>query len=260
MKRLFLFTALIILVLCGIHCDMDCRAVHGAGDVVKKEIPVRDISGVKLTTFADLFIRLGDEEKLELEAQENLHEYFQAEVRQGTLILKKRPRTNLRTRKPVRFYLTVKGLESIGLSSSGSIKAPGFKAERFRVRVSSSGSLRMGNLEAGAVKIGLSSSGSAYMGDIEAGGIEVKISSSGSVKVNGGKVEKQSVRISSSGSYRASDLESEEARVRLSSSGSAYVRVSDHLEATLTSSGSVYYSGSPKVKARTTSSGRVRQR
>lgn len=259
MKRVLLFVMVILLLIAGIGCDVDCRLVRGSGEVVKKEIPVKGITGVMLTTFADLTIMLGDEERLELEAQESLHQYFLAEVRQGVLRLGKRRGVQLRTRKPVCFYLTVRGLESIALTSSGSITAPGFEAERFRVRVSSSGSLKMKSLDADGVGIGLSSSGSVRIGKLNAKILDVRITSSGGLKIAAGRVDKQAVKITSSGSYRAPELESDEARVRLTSSGSAFIRVNESLDVSMTSSGSVFYSGNPHVDAHRTSSGSVRR-
>jgi len=259
MKRVLLFILVTLVLLAGCGCDIECRMVRGSGEVVKKDIPVKGITGVRLTTFADLTIESGDEERLVLEAQENLHQYFRAEVRQGVLMLGKKPGIRLRTRKPVRFYLTVRGLDSIALTSSGSISAPGFKAERFRVSVTSSGSVKMKDLDARVIRIGLSSSGSVGIEKISAENLDVKITSSGGLKIDGGKVDRQTVKITSSGSYRAPELESDEARVRLTSSGSAYIRVKESLDVSLTSSGSVYYSGDPEIDTHRTSSGRVRR-
>lgn len=257
MKRVLLFFMVILLLFAGIGCDVDCRLIRGSGEVVKKEIPVEGITGVMLTTFADLTIMLGDEERLELEAQESLHQYFRAEVRQGVLRLGKKRGVQLRTRKPVRFNLTVKGLDFIALTSSGSISAPGFEAERFRVRVSSSGSLKIKSLDAEGIGIGLSSSGSVRIGKLNARILDVKITSSGGLKIAAGRVDRQAVRITSSGSYRAQELESDEARVRLTSSGSAFLQVNESLDVSMSSSGSVFYSGNPDVDVHRTSSGGV---
>jgi len=238
---------------------VDYQSVRGSGDVAKEERKVRGISGVELETFGTLYIKIGDEEKLEVEAEDNLLSYIETDVMGNKLTIRTRRNVRLRPRKPVKYYLMVKALDTIALTSSGNIEAPNLEAKRFHIKSSSSGSLKVGNLDATTVEVRMSSSGSVNMGQLHARDIEVNISSSGGVHIAGGEVEEQSITISSSGSYRARNLESAEISVRITSSGSATIRVSDYLKASLSSSGSVHYIGLPKVESHVSSSGRVRQ-
>jgi hypothetical protein len=211
--------------------------IRGSGNVVEETRPVNDISGVELATLGNLNIEIGDREELRIEAEDNLMEYFETEVRNGTLRIKTQEGVNLRPTEPVNYYLMVKGLDEIGIYSSGDIQAPNLEAERFAITINSSGNLEMGMLNANS--------------------LEVDIISSGNVDIAGGQVEVQDISILSSGNYRAEDLESVEADVRLNSSGSATIRVSDNLKANLNSSGDVRYRGNPSVDATTNSSGDV---
>jgi hypothetical protein len=211
--------------------------ILGSGNVVEENRPVSDISGVELATLGNLQIEIGDSEELRIEAEDNLMEYFETEVRKGTLRIRTQEGVNLRPTEPVNYYLTVTGLESIGIFSSGDIQAPDLEAERFSITIASSGNLEMGNLVAET--------------------LEVEISSSGNLDIASGMVETQNISIKSSGNYMAQDLESGEADVHLTSSGSGTIRVSDHLSATLNSSGDVRYFGNPTVNATTNSSGNV---
>jgi hypothetical protein len=235
------------------------KAVRGSGKVVEEERQVSGFTSVELATSGSLTIGLGGEEELRIEAEDNLLEYIETEVRGGRLRIKTQDNVTLRNTRPINYYLTVKALDDIVISSSGDIEAPDLEAERFIVTISSSGDLVVGDLDAGTLEVEISSSGDMKMGDLYADSIEVSITSSGNLDIAGGEVEEQDITISSSGKYRAGDLESARASVRLTSSGSATIWVRDHLQANLSSSGDVRYIGNPKVDARTTSSGDIEQ-
>jgi len=252
-------------------------AVRGSGRVAEEERPVSGITGVELATFGDLTIEVGDEEKLRIEAEENLMPYFETEMRDGTLVIKQRQTVRIVSNRPVNFYLTVKELESIEISGSGNAKAPDLEAERFSIAITGSGDLRMGDLEAGRVNVRLTGSGDLRMGNLDADTLEVRISGSGDMAmdellantlevdmtgsggldIGGGEVERQGVTITGSGDYRARYLESVETDVRLTGSGSATIQVEEHLNASTTGSGDVRYAGNPTVEKTATGSGDV---
>lgn len=246
------------------YCDgrgirVGTTTVRGSGDVVKQERQVSDVSGVSLDTIGTLYIEIGDREELRIEADDNLLEYFETSVRHGRLKISGRKNTNLRPTKPVRYYLTVKGLDMLATSSSGDIVAPDLESDDFSASVRSSGSIEIGRLEATDADLSITSSGGVHIRGLDAERLAVAISSSGSLEIDDGAVDRQRVAVSSSGNYRALRLRSETARVLLSSSGNAYVRVAKDLDAVLSSSGSVYYAGDPAVKQVSSSSGRVRR-
>ncbi len=249
-----------VMVLSTLACQVGgFTRIRGSGNVVEETREVSDITGVELATSGTLYIEIGARESLRIEAEDNLLEYIETRVRNGMLQIDTQDNVNLRHTKPVNYYLTVTGLDTIEISSSGDIKVPDLEAKRFSVDISSSGNLDMGDLEADTLTVHISSSGDMRMGLLHANTLEIDISSSGNLDIAGGEVERQDITINSSGNYTARDLESVEADVRLSSSGEATIRVSDHLEARLSSSGDVRYAGNPTVDARTTSSGNVRK-
>lgn len=235
------------------------RTVRGSGNVVEETRTVSGVTSVELATIGRLVIEAGESESLRIEAEDNLLEHFETEVRSGRLRIETKDNVNLRNTRPVNYYLTVTDLESIVISSSGDIQAPDLESDRFSITISSSGNLEMGDLEAEAVTVRISSSGDVTMGSLNANSLEVDISSSGNLDIAGGQVERQNITINSSGKYNARNLQSDEAEVRLSSSGSATIWVLDHLKAVLRSSGDVRYRGNPTVDSSTSSSGEVIQ-
>jgi hypothetical protein len=235
------------------------QGVRGSGDVAEETREIAGVNAVQLATQGELENEVGEVEALRIEAEDNLLPYLETEVRGGTLTISSRGGVNLRPTRPVRYFLTIRELERIELSSSGDAVAPDLEAGRFTVWINSSGDLRMGDLVADAVSIGISSSGSVALGDVQAETLDVDINSSGSLEIAGGTVQRQDIVISSSGGYRARGLATSEADVRLTSSGDATIRVSDALTARLSSSGDLQYLGNPSVDARETSSGDVKK-
>jgi len=197
----------------------DARTIRGSGDVVEETRTVSGFTAVELATLGTLHIEVGDTESLRIEAEDNLMGYLETEVRSGRLRIGTQEDIRLDATKPVHYYLTVTGLDTIVISSSGDIE----------------------------------------MGELVADALEVDINSSGNLDIASGQVKTQYVTISSSGNYTAKDLVSAEAEVRLNSSGSATIWVQETLKANLNSSGDLRYRGNPTVDATTNSSGDVIQ-
>jgi hypothetical protein len=235
------------------------ETIRGSGSVIRVTRSVAGIDAVALATVGALRVEFGDREELVIEGEDNIIEHIDTEVDDGTLKIENMWRYSLHPTEPLTYFLTVRKLDAVILSSSGDAILPDIEARSFSIRVSSSGDLTTGKVEAGHLDVAVSSSGDVSVRDLNSESLEVSLSSSGAFTIGGGTVIEQDVRLSSSGTYRAEDLESERADIRLSSSGSAYVLVTEDLRAVLSSSGSVYYSGNPRVRQQTGSSGRVKR-
>lgn len=261
-KKILLFAVLALFIVgSGSDCeDLIGESVRGSGNMEEQIRTISGVSGVKLATLGKLYIELGREEKLVIKAEDNLLEYFETDVRNGVLTIDTRRNINIRPRKKVSYYLTVKELESITISSSGDIEAPDLKTDRLKFTVSSSGDLKTGELDVESLNVRVSSSGDIFIPKLQANILDVNISSSGDLDIDRGNVEKQEISISSSGDYHAGRLESREALVNISSSGDAYLRIEDYLYVRISSSGNLYYSGNPRIDQSTSSSGRVKKR
>ncbi len=246
LRSVFKITPVLLLILLLILCAAAVTAcvidvggngenVRGSGNVTNEDRPVSGISGVALRTLGDLTIEVGDQESLRIEAEDNLLQYLETTVSGGVLSIQEAEDVDLRPKKAIRYYLTVKSLESIEVTSSGNVTASALTAGDLTVDVTSSGDVELASLEADS--------------------LEVRLSSSGGVTIGGGQVTSQEARLSSSGDYEAGDLRSSSATVGLSSSGSAIIWVTDRLEADLSSSGDLEYYGSPQADVNESSSG-----
>ena len=254
------------------------ESVRGSGSISEETHRFTGLTGVELATRGELEIRLGDDEGLRIAADDNLHEYFALTTDGGTLTIDTRPGFNLRPSRPIRYTLTAREIEFIGLTSSGDARAPVLRTDRLELRLTSSGDLRVGGIHSASVDISVNSSGDLSVdgvqadvvelrmrssGDVElddlrASSLTVGISSSGDVRIREGDVDDLDVTLNSSGDYRGESVRATRATVALNSTGDARLWVEESLDAALNSTGSVAYRGDPEVVERSSSTGRVR--
>jgi hypothetical protein len=228
-----LIPALLIFLLAG------CTVVRGSGNIVSEPREVSDFTGVALSGSGNLTITQGDNETLTVEADDNVMEWIETEVRSGTLHLGFRSGVNIiNTSRAIEYRLTVRDLNSLTVSGSGNANAENLVGEDVTITVSGSGEVQIDELTASTVT--------------------VVISGSGDVDVNGGAAEQQAITVSGSGQYRAADLPSESADVDISGSGDATLWVAEMLDIVVSGSGNLDYYGTPQVNQRVSGSGDVR--
>jgi len=208
------------------------KKVRGRGPVVSRTMDLDDVDAVVHEISGTLIIEQGRDEKLVVEAEQNLHEYLDIRQRGGTLRIGSRRRVDLRPTEPVRFRLTVRNLEEIALNGSGDVEADG--------------------LDVPELELDLRGSGDVTLADLAAGTLDVSISGSGDVEVDG-RVDAQRIRISGSGDYDAVGLRSEAASAAVSGSGSIAIWVRETLEAAISGSGDIRYRGEPRLRRRSVS-------
>ena len=247
MKPKFSHSAKIILTcLIGICLIAACssllgfnRKVSGSGHVVRETRALGDFSEVVLSEEGDLFIETGTQNELVIEAEDNLQHFLIAETVNKVLDIKKLPENvTLNATRPIRYYLTVKELDSLTVKNSGDTEITEVDSEHFSVRVTSSGSV--------------------HIEDLNVDSMAIELTSSGNLMIDSGEVEEQRVRLSSSGQYDGESVVCQNANVTLTSSGDATLNVQGTLSADLSSSGNLYYLGNPNIVYKDSSStGRV---
>jgi hypothetical protein len=231
--------------------------VDGSGNVIEESRAVSGFSSVEIATFGEVIIDFDDEESLRIEAEDNLMEYFETEVRTGTLVISTQPFTNLRTTKPVRFYVTMKTLDSLRISGSADIQVPDFETDRFSIKIDGSGDITISSLDANLFELDINGSGDVDIDELNAENIEVNVNGSGYIKIDAGLVEEQDININGSGKYQAEDLQSPIVDVRIGGSGDVTIWATDTLDVSIYGSGDVYYYGRPQLTSTGTGSGDV---
>jgi citrate lyase gamma subunit len=239
MKNLKYF--LVIFLFLGITFCSDGqlrRTVYGNNHVVKKEREAGKFTGLRVSSGIDVYLKQADNESIEVEADENLHEYILTEIRDGVLHVY--TEANIREAEMKRVYVTMRDISSLKTSSAGDIigETP-VKTDRLELSASSAGDIKL---------------------EINAKEIEANISSSGDVTLTG-EADILNADLSSAGDLNAYGLEVREADVSASSAGDADINVSERLRARSSSAGDINYRGNPKyIDAHSSSAGGVHKK
>jgi type 1 fimbria pilin len=239
MKNLRIVAAVFtILMISAVASAQIWESVRGNHNVVKKERKIQSFTGVKVSSGIDVYLSQGNDEKLVVEADENLHEYITTEVRNG--VLNVYSEVNIRDAERKRIYVTMKEVNSVRTTSAGDVigQTP-IKTERLDLSASSAGNIDL---------------------EVNADEINLDISSSGDISLKGA-TRILDANLSSAGDLNANELEAKEAEISVSSAGDAEVNVLDKITARASSAGDITYSGNPKyVDAHSSSAGGIHRR
>lgn len=90
------------------------KEVKGNGKIIKKEFQIKDFNKIDLGGYYNVILLQGDKPKLEIETDENLMEYIEAQVSSKTLKLKNK--RNISASRNINVYLTFNKLEELTVS------------------------------------------------------------------------------------------------------------------------------------------------
>lgn len=239
MKNLkYILVGIICLCITTITDGQNRRTVYGNNHVVKKPREAGQFTGLRVSTGIDVYLQQNDNVSIVVEADENLHEYIETEIRDGILHIY--TEANIREAEMKRVYVTMKEIRSLKTSSAGDIIGEtSIKTDKIQLSASSAGNIKL---------------------EVYAKEIEADISSSGDVTLSG-EADNLDARLSSAGDLNAYGLEVREADISASSAGDADISVSEKLQARASSAGDINYRGNPKyIDAHSSSAGGVHRK
>lgn len=228
-----------------------------------------------------LFLKQGNENKVEVEGSKEVLSKIETVVEGSKLSIKSEDKWNWKwdSDEKINVYITMKDIEGLSVSGSGTLVGQGkITAGSLALAVSGSGSLVLeadasGDLEASvsgsgdlsykgkckSLESNISGSGKVIFDGTVAGKVDVSVSGSGKMEASGTAQEIKTV-ISGSGKVLASGLEVNKGDIRISGSGDVEVNVKTDLDANISGSGSVTYKGNPShVNSNASGSGKVRK-
>ena len=238
--KAFKISIIAILCIAGTSCinGQMKKTVYGNGNVVTKERPAGDFSGIKVSSGIDVYLKQGDNVTVSVEADENLHEYIVTEYKNGILYVY--TDANIRSAEMKKVYVTMNNVNTVSTSSAGDVigETP-VKTDLLELNASSAGDIKL---------------------EVYAKKIDVSISSSGDITLNG-EADQLEAGLSSAGDLNAYNLKVNEADVSASSAGNADIFVTKRLRARSSSAGDINYKGDPEyVDAHSSSAGGVHRR
>jgi len=109
----------------------------------EKTIRVKNFHGVDITIACELYVRQGDDESLRIEADKDIFDKLQAEVRDSILYLESDKERNYKD-WDVEVYLTVKSLKSIDVGGAVKLRTNGtITGEKLELNISGAADLDM---------------------------------------------------------------------------------------------------------------------
>jgi len=208
------------------------KSVRGNGHVTQQDRPLASFDGIKASAGINVFLFAGDEEKVVVEADENLQECIITEVKGSTL----KCYIDCRVRKSTKMnvYVTFRELNLLHASSGSDVtgETP-IKTRELDINVSSAADLKV---------------------EVIAESIECDASSGADARIKG-KAAHFRGRSSSGADIKADELTVETADVKSSSGADIRITVTGKIEADASSGGDVVYFGDPRYERVHESSG-----
>ncbi len=234
--------------------------IKGNGKVLKKEKEVSGFSAINVSRGIDVILNQANEEKVVVEADENLHEYIKIYTRANTLFISTTKSIKKSTKKVVHVWFN--DLEKITASSGSDITAnTKINVENIDINLSSGSDLVLefntekftGNFNSGSdaklkgeakiidIK---TSSGSDMTGELKAKEIKLKLNSGSDSNFSGSSTF---LSISANGGSDADlkDFKASVCDLNLSGGSDVSVKVSDELNIKASGSSDVVYYGNP---------------
>ncbi len=196
------------------------NGVSGEGKKVTKTLDIDDFTGIGVSIGAEVHLRQGNKQKVEIKAQQNIIDLIDRDVRNGKWKVRLEKGTNLKRHDGIDVYITLPMIDELSVAGSGSI----------------TGETDFKNID----------------------DLEVSIAGSGEVTLNGSG-EDLEVSIAGSGDVDLAGFKVDDCEVSIAGSGDCEINVSGSLQVSIAGSGDVKYKGDPdKVKSSIAGSGDVR--
>lgn len=209
---------------------------------VRQDQQVRNFNGVAIGGSIKAIIKIGSEESIRFEGDQEAISKLKVEVKDGILSVKPDNKWNDWGKKfgntKIVAYITAKRINSLTMGGSGSIEMESpVNTTELSTTIGGSGSI--------TAKVSLKKLTSVIGG-------------SGNIQIEG-KTDEFNVTIGGSGSVKGKELSAEKVTARISGSGTVYVTANKNINAVISGSGTVHYSGNASVEKTVVGSGGVRK-
>jgi hypothetical protein len=157
-----------------------CSVVTGSGETGTETRQITGFSKVELVETGEVTIEQGTTDSVSIEADDNVLPVLTSDVVDGTLKLGRKPGTEVITRNPVRYRVTLTKLAGINLSGAGSVTGSNLRAGELEVDISGSGIVNL-NGSVDTQRIRLSGSGRYDAADLTSQVAAAELSGTGDV-------------------------------------------------------------------------------
>lgn len=216
--------ALAMLFVLQSGCTYAFKGIRGDGNVVKQERSVSSFEGIDVGGAFKVFLTQGDTEKLVIEADQNLMDIIETEVRGG--VLKIRTSEDIKDATELNIYLTFKDLKELDISGACDLIGEN-KFKLADVDIDCSGASEV-SMKFSANNVNLDCSGAS---DIEFYG----------------SAEKVDMDLSGASQIDAFDFEVGTYDLEVSGASSGKIYVTNELSVEVSGAASLKYKGDPRI-------------
>lgn len=204
----------------------------------QEQRPVANFNRIALNGYGDIILTQGETESLIVESEPGTLEKLRTEVRNGTLVLEFSSWLDwlFSNHAPVKYRITVRQLEGISISGSGSLQCGQLKTETLNLQTSGSSQMDIEPLEAQVLEIHISGSGKAGIA---------------------GTVNTLKIQISGSGKILAPELAAKTTKVHISGSAEVVTNPAEILDVHISGNGTVRYFGQPQITQHISGAGKI---
>ncbi len=214
--------------------------IKGSGNIKKESRETGAFTGLLLQGPMDVEISYGKDNKITIEADDNLLPYIETNVENNKLIIKTKKNIGINSRSKLVVHVYMTNISTLQLSGSGNIDGSGDFSNN------------------GKTDIGISGSGNIKLRFERFDELELGLSGSGNIDLKGKTVNSITASLSGSGNIECSDLVTNDVFAKISGSGNIKVNAQKSIDAKISGSGNVYYKGTASnINTKKSGSGEV---
>ncbi len=224
MKNKILPVISLVFLLSSVTSCIPGPTVTGDGNITKEQRDVDSFDKIKVTRGLNVYLSQGDEQKLTVEADENLMEYIETEVDDNTLTVSSS--AMIRRAKSLKVFVTITDLTEIRATAGSNVNSEDI--------------ISCNDLDISG------SAGSNIKLKINADDIDVSASSGSNITLEG-KADGSELKASAGSNIKAEELKTGECEAKTSSGANIWIKVTDEFEGRASSGGNIFYYGNPKT-------------
>ena len=219
-----------LVILCSLITSCDHETIRGTGEVTINEVQFSDYSGLRVSHAFEAFVRFSDtEEKIEIEANDNLHDKIIVRKEGNDLIVRLVNHTNVKGNATLRVYITTKNISYFDISGASTL-------------------LLENELNTPTAKIDVSGA-SAFTGEIYTSELRL-IASGASDMALFGNTDLIDASLSGSSKIGGYDLITKQLDIRLAGASDAYMTTMESIDIKASGASTLKYKGDAIVNSK----------
>ncbi len=177
MKKYYglLISAFLIISLIGCEENNKDIVITGTGDIISQTVDAPSFNSIKLVGVANIYISIGDTQKVVLKAQQEILDVMTYEVSNEELTLSFEEDVSINTLKEIAVEIIIPEIDKITLIGTGNFELSGEKQDGLIIELIGTGNVKAYNLELDTCTITISGVGNC----------EVRVNNSLNVTITG---------------------------------------------------------------------------